>query len=201
MEKCRNNTHFLKGIKSNPANYRPLSITSAVGKIIESINRDNIVAYMNDYNLHSDSQHGFCKHRSCVTQLLHVVEDLSDMFDNGDPYNIIYLDFKKVFDQVSHKRLAVKLEFHGIASKLHKWISYLLSNRLQWVKVETSCSNKSNVTSGIPQGSIMGPTLFVIHINDLPNCLSSQCKIFADDIKMYTKSINNDIVQMDINNM
>ena len=80
---------FLKGIKSNPANYRPISITSAVCKIIESIIRDIIVAYINDYNLHSDSQHGFRKHRSCVTQLLLVVEDLSDMFDNGDPSDFI----------------------------------------------------------------------------------------------------------------
>ena len=73
--------------------------------------------------IYSDSQHVFCKHRSCVTQLLHVVEDLSDMFDNDDPYDIIYLDFKKAFDQVSHKRLAVKLESYGIASKSHKLIS------------------------------------------------------------------------------
>ena len=70
---------------------------------------DIIVAYMNDYDLHCDSQHGFRKHRSCVAQLLHVVEDLSDMFDNGDPFDIIYLDLKKAFDQVSHERLAVKL--------------------------------------------------------------------------------------------
>ena len=95
MEKCENNSHLKKGIKSNPANYRPISITSAVGKILESIIRDIIVAYINDYNLHSDCQHGFRKHRSCVTQLLHVVEDLSDMFDNGDPFDIFYLDFKK----------------------------------------------------------------------------------------------------------
>ena len=69
---------------------------------------------MNDYYLHSDCQHGFHKHRSCVTQLLHVFEDLSDMFDNGDPFDIIYLDLKKAFDQVSHKRLAVKLESYVI---------------------------------------------------------------------------------------
>ena len=69
---------------------------------------DIIVAYMNDYNLYSDCQHGFCKHRSCVTQLLHVVEDMSDMFDNCDPFDIIYSDLKKVFDYVSHKRLTVK---------------------------------------------------------------------------------------------
>ena len=106
---------FRKGIKSNSANYRPISITSAVGKIIESIIRDIIVAYMNDYNLYGDCQHGFYKHRSCVAQLLHVVEDLSDMFDNSDPYDIIYLDFKKAFDQVSHKKLAVKLESYGLA--------------------------------------------------------------------------------------
>ena len=86
-----------KGIRSNPENYRPISITSAVRKIIESIIRDIIGAYMNDYNLHSDCQHGFCKHRSGVIQLLHVVEDLSDMLDNGDPYDIIYLDIKKTW--------------------------------------------------------------------------------------------------------
>ena len=76
-----------------------------------------------------------------------------------------------------------------------------LSNRLQWVKVGTSCSNKSNVTSGIPQGSILGQNLFAIYRNDLPNSLTSQCKMFADDLKIYNKSLNHDIVQMDINNM
>ena len=75
---------------------------------------------MNDYNLHSDSQHGFRKNRSCVTQLLHPVEDLSNMFYNGDPYDIIYFDLKKAFDQVSHKRLAVIVVSYGITCKLHK---------------------------------------------------------------------------------
>ena len=148
---------------------------------------DIIVAYMNDYYLYSYCQHCFCKHISCVIQLLHVVEDLSDMFDNWDPYNIIYLDSKKAFDQVSHKRLAVKLEFYGITSKLHKWISCFLSNRLQSVKVGTSCSNKYDVISEIPQGSILGTILFVIYINDFPNCLTSQCKMFADDVEIYSK--------------
>ena len=97
--------------------------------------------------------------------------------------------------------MAVKLESNCIASKLLKWISCFLSNRLQWVKVGTSCSNKSNVNSGIPQGSILGPTLFAIYINDLPNCLTSQCKMFADDVKIYNKSFNHDIAQLDISNM
>ena len=78
---------------------------------------------------------------------------MSDMFDNGDPFDIIYLDFKKASDQISHKKLAAKLESYGITSKLLNWISCFLSNRLQWVKVGTSCSNKSNVPSGIPQYS------------------------------------------------
>ena len=96
LEKCGNNSHLKKGIKSNPANYRPISITSAVGKIIESIIRDIFVAYINDYGLYSGCQHGFRKHRSCVTQLLHVVEDLSDMFDNGDPFDIFILTLRSV---------------------------------------------------------------------------------------------------------
>ena len=86
------------------------------------------MAYMNDHNLYSDCQHSFRRHRICVTQLLNVFVDLSDMLDNGDPYDIIYLEFKNAFDQVSHKRLAVKLESYGIASKLGKWISCFLSN-------------------------------------------------------------------------
>ena len=97
--------------------------------------------------------------------------------------------------------MVVKLESYGITSKLLKWISCFLSNRLQWVKVGTSCSNKSNVISGIPQGSILGPTLFAIYINDLPNSLTSQCKMFADGQKIYNKSLNHDIAQMDINNI
>ena len=100
-------TAIKKGNKCNPASYRPISITSAVGSFLESIIRDIIVAYMNDYDLCSDCQHGFRKHTSCVTQFLRVVEDLSDMFDNGDPFDIIYLDLRKAFDQVSHRRLAV----------------------------------------------------------------------------------------------
>ena len=143
----------------------------------------------------------FLKHRSFVTQLLHVIDDLSDMFDNGDPIDIIYLDFKKAFDKVSHQRLAVKLVSYGIASKLLEWISCFLYNRLQWVKVGTSCSNKSTVTNGIPQGRILGPTLFAMYINYFPNCLTSQCRMFADDLKIYDKSFNHDIVQMDISNM
>ena len=93
------------------------------------------------------------------------------------------------------------MKSYGVTSKLHKWIFCFLSNRLQCVKVGTSCSSKSNVTSGTSQGSIMGTTLFAIYINDLPNYLTSQCKMFAVDVKIYNKSFNHDILQMDINNM
>ena len=148
-----------------------------------------IVAYINVYYLYSDCQHGFCKHRSCVTHLLHVVEDLSDMFDNGDPFVIIYLDIKKAFDQVSHKRLAVKLESYGITSKLHKWISCFLSNQLQWVKGGASCSSKSNVISEILQGSMLGPILLAICINDLPNCPTNQCKMPWHNTNEYIKKM------------
>ena len=130
---------------------------------------------MDDYDLCSACQPGFRKHRSCVTQLLHVVEDPSDMFDNGDPYDIIYLDFVKTFDQVSHKRLTVKLESYGITSKLLKWVSCFLFNRLQWVKVGTSCSSKSNVIIGLPQGSILLMIVGIQNIN-INQFLTKECK-------------------------
>ena len=94
-----------------------------------------------------------------------------------------------------------KSESYDITSKLHKWIFCFVSNRLQWVKLETYCSYKSNVTSGIPQGSILGPILFAIYINDLPNCLTNQCDMIADDVKIYNKSFNHDIVEIDKNNI
>ena len=192
---------FKKGTKSEPGNYRPVSLTSVICKVFESIVRDCIVDHMTINKLFSECQHGFRQHRSCVTQLLHVMEDLTKLLDDKNNIDIIYFDFKKVFDTVPHKRLLTKLEYYGITGNILLWIKDFLSNRKQAVKVGSNFSNMIDVTSGIPQGSTLGPILFTIFINDLPDQVESYCKIFADDTKIYNITSESKQLQDDINSM
>jgi hypothetical protein len=189
---------FKKGSKSEPGNYRPVSLTCIVCKVLESFIRDEIVDFFTKNNLYAKCQHGFRKKRSCVTQLLEVMEELTTYMDNKTPIDIIYLDFKKAFDTVPHKRLLVKLKAYGIQGKVLSWIQGFLSDRKQRVKVGESISPETQVLSGIPQGSILGPVLFTVFINDLPEVIKSTCKIFADDTKVYNKADNKDILQTDL---
>ena len=179
-------------------NYRPVSLTSITCKILESFITDAIRNYMEKNNLFSKCQHGFRQHRSCVTQLLEVLNDLTTFIENQQDIDIIYLDFSKAFDSVPHQRLLNKLQAYGIDGNLLKWISNFLNNRKQRVRVNDSYSEYSTVTSGIPQGSILGPILFITYINDLPECLESICKIFADDTKLYGPSSQHDKLQRDL---
>ena len=112
---------------------------------------------------------------------------------------VIYLDFKKAFDSVSHCKLLLKLRSYGIAGKLFNWFKAYLTNRHQYVRINDSCSESLPVLSGVPQGSILGPLFFVLFINDLPNCLKSSLPfIFADDTKCLKHTINSDISEVDL---
>ena len=189
---------FKKGTKSDPGNYRPVSLTCVLCKVLESIIRDEIVEHMTKQKLFSDCQHGFRRKRSCITQLLLVMEDLTKLVEEGSPFDIVYFDFKKAFDTVPHQRLLAKLKAYGIGGSVHRWIEGFLKDRKQRVRVGKDFSSYTSVLSGIPQGSILGPILFTIFINDLPDCAQSQCYIFADDTKIYNKSENHDQIQNDI---
>ena len=147
--------------------------------------RDNIVDHMSANNLFAEEQHGFVPGRSCMTQLLAVIEEWTATLEEGKPLDAAYLDFSKAFDSVPHERLAVKLEAYGIQGDCLRWIRKFLSNRRQRVVVNRCHSEWAPVTSGIPQGSVLGPILFVIYINDLPEAVESPAKIFADDTKIY----------------
>lgn len=153
---------------------------------------------METNSLFSKCQHGFRNHRSCVTQLLEVLNDLSKMIEDGDCIDIIYLDFSKAFDTVPHQRLLTKLNAYGIDGNLLKWIESFLSERRQRVRVNQSYSNYSPVSSGIPQGSILGPLLFITFINDLPDDITCICKTFADGTKIYNSHKNHILIQNDL---
>ena len=118
------------------------------------------------------------------------MEDLTKFIEDGHPIDIVYLDFKKAFDSVPHQRLPSKLAAYGITGNILKWIKDFLTNRHQRVRVGNHYSPMTEVLSGIPQGSVLGPILFTIFINDLPDCVQSCCKVFADDTKIYVSADN-----------
>lgn len=195
---------FKKGNRSQPGNYRPVSLTSVLCKVLEAIIREQVMKHMVDNNLFCDEQHGFVPGRSCMTQLITCLDEWTEMLDNGDPLDVVYLDFKKAFDTVPHQRLVNKLESYGIKGEVKTWITNFLNNRTQRVSVNGNLSNWADVTSGIPQGSVLGPVLFVIFINDLPNAVRSVVRIFADDTKMYGKATTTEDrveLQKDIDNL
>ena len=182
-----------KGQKNLFQNYRPVSITSLICKLMESIVRDKIVTHMESNNQFSQHQHGFVPLRNCVTNLLLCMEQWTKMIDDGLPIDIIYTDFEKAFDRVPHQRLLRKIKNMGITGMIHSWISAFLTGRIQRVRVERELSSWAQVKSGIPQGSVIGPILFVIFINDMPDIVNSMCQLFADDAKIFRSvSSNND---------
>lgn len=178
---------FKKGDKHSPNNYRPVSLTSISCKVLESIVKDALLDHLNSNHLLSSHQHGFRPKRSCDSQMLETLEDWTKILEGNAPVDAIYLDFRKAFDAVPHERLLHKLKGYGVGGKLLSWIRAFLSNRQQRVVVEGSASDWIDVTSGVPQGSVLGPLLFIVYINDLPDCVQSQVKIFADDTKLYAK--------------
>ena len=181
-----------------------MSLTSLCCKALEKIIRDNIVENLESQGLLHQDQHGFRGGRSCCTQLLEVMEIWTRWTDLGIPWDTIYTDFSKAFDSVPHKRLILKLKAYGIRGNLLKWISNFLSDRKQRVVLGSQKSSWKQVTSGIPQGSVLGPILFTIFINDMPDIVESMMKLFADDAKIYKaiESVNDlTLIQDDINKL
>lgn len=176
---------FKKGRKSKAGNYRPVSLTSQLGKVLESIIRDAINSHLDKFNLIGSSQHGFVKGKSCLTNLLVYLEDVTKLLDEKKEVDVIYLDYAKAFDKVPHKRLGDKVRALGIDGDIAKWIQEWLSDRRQRVVLNGHTSDWASVSSGVPQGSILGPTLFLVFINDLDDDMLSKVLKFADDTKIY----------------
>ena len=175
---------FKKGKKSLPENYRPVSLTCILCKVLEKIIVKQIINHIKSSNLDSKRQHGFTKGKSVTTNLLEMMNIWSEALMHNIPVDVLYLDYQKAFDTVPHIRLIKQLETFGIIGKASKWVEAFLSNREQKVMVNGSESSWLPVLSGIPQGSILGPVLFSIFVNDLPEFVSCIISLFADDTKI-----------------
>ena len=178
---------FKKGTKGDPANYRPVSLTCVVGKVMESLIRDKIVEHLERNRLIRASQHGFMAGRSTTTNLIVYMDALTKLMEEGKAVDVLYLDFAKAFDKVPHLRLLQKCQGLGVGGKVLEWIRAWLGDRQQRVVLNGEKSEWAEVLSGVPQGSVLGPTLFLIFINDIDRAVdltSSMLLKFADDTKM-----------------
>ena len=176
---------FKSGSRRYCKNYRPVALTSQVAKLLERLVQDQLLDHIVNNKIISCEQHGFQQKCSCVSQLLECLNDWTLSFDNNTPEDIIYLDFAKAFDTVPHHRLLYKLEHYGIRGKLLNWLQSFLTDRKQRVLLRNGNSSWQHITSGVPQGSILGPLLFLIFVNDLPSFANLTAKLFADDTKLY----------------
>ena len=178
--------------KGVPANYRPVALTSHIIKVFEKILRNHIVQYMEDHSLFNPTQHGFRKGRSCLSQLITHYENIISNLEAGKNVDVIYLDFAKAFDKVDFLIILKKLNSMGIKGKIGTWIHSFLTNRTQRVLVNGESSKPSAVISGVPQGSVLGPLLFLVLIGDIDKNVSSAfISSFADDTRA-THDIEND---------
>jgi hypothetical protein len=178
---------FKKGLPSLPANYRPIALTCCCCKIIESIIAASLIKYLQDHNLINKQQHGFLKNHSTCTNLLESLNDWTLSLSNHESVVIGYVDFARAFDSVSHPKLFLKLQGYGIKGNLLFWIQAFLTNRTQSVRVGSFLSTTRPVISGIPQGSVLGPIIFNVFINDITdNFTYVTAKLYADDVKLYT---------------
>ena len=176
---------YKKGDRTAAANYRPVSLTPICCKVLEHILHSNIMQHLDKHKILTDRQHGFRTHHSCETQLIQTVHDIAQSLDRRTPLDMIIMDFSKAFDTAPHKRLLHKLHNFDITGNTHKWITTFLTQRKQRVVVEEEHSSWTNVRSGVPQGTVLGPLLFLLYLNDLPDNIQSEMRLFADDCVVY----------------
>ena len=189
-----------KGDKQCLKNYRPGSLLPVCGKIFERLIFNEMFGFLIENNLISSNQSGFKPGDSCINQLLSITHEIYKSFDDGFEVRGVFLDISKAFDKVWHKGIIFKLQQNGISGKLLCVLSDFLKDRKQRAILNGQLSSWTSVNAGVPQGSILGPLLFLIYINDLTDGLSSNAKLFADDTSLFSVIYDVDASASELNN-
>ena len=191
---------FKKGSQLDPANYRPLSMLSLPGKLLESQFCRALDEHLQTHNLYSNNQWGFRKGRSTETLLISMTERWRAALDDNKIVGAIFIHFRKAFDTISHELLSLKLQAAGIMGDSYNWILDYLKDRSQFTTVNGSYSSTKPINYGVPQGSLLGPRLYLIYVNDLPDAVTEdEVEMYADDTTAYCIGDNLDIVTQRLN--
>ena len=174
-----------KNEKNLIKNYRPISLLPICGKIFEKLISDNLYFYILNNNFISDKQSGYRKKDSTVRQLLSITHEIHKAFDDSKEIRAVFLDISKAFDCVWHEGLIFKLKRIGVEGEMIDIITSFLADRQQRVTIDGKVSEWVNIQAGVPQGSLLGPLLFLVYINDIVEVVDSNIRIFADDTMIF----------------
>ncbi len=183
---------YKKGDKHCVSNYRPISLTCILSKVLEKIVHAKLYSMLEENKLLSNHQYGFRRQRSTTTLLLSAVNDWGNTLNSHQSVHCLFLDMSKAFDSIPHERLLLKLQLFGVGGSLLLWFRNYLTTRRQRVVLNGIYSNWLPVTSGVPQGSILGPLLFIVYMNDLDNVITCDYKMYADDVTLYHRIVSYD---------
>jgi len=178
---------YKKGARNEAGNYRPVSFTSVVCEILEVMIKDSMLQFLVESQWLTLKHHGFVSGRLCLTNLLESFENWSELLDEGHGIDVIYLDYRKAFDTVPHKRLLTKVQQGGIGGRVLNRIKAFLSDREMSVVVNKHFFAWAPVVSGVPQASVLGPLLFLMYVNDVPDWIVQNMRMFVDDKKLWSK--------------